>query len=176
MTNPQERASDQLTERNQLLLIAHGTLGVFMGLIFGLFLMFNVLGSVDIWPLVSIKAQVPGSSAAWRAAHVGPILNGILCIGAGLALPKIPMSLKAQRFVTSSLIFMVWANINFYVFSIFGKAHGLTGGYTERFGQANVFDAIALLPAMVAVLLTPITMIVMARAALRHRTALYEIR
>lgn len=174
MTNPQARASDQLIERNQLLMIANGSAGIIFGLIFGFFLMFNVLGVIEIWPFATFDVQVPGNESSWRAAHVGPIMNGLLCLGVGLALHRVHLSLRWHKFVVYGLIFTVWANINFYIFAVFGNARALTGGHTERFGEANIFDVIGLLPALVATLITPVCMFIVVKAALRTRKELYE--
>ena len=101
-------------------------------------------------------------------------MNGLLCIGVGLCLHRLHLSLKGHKFIVYGLIFTVWANINFYICAVFGNAHALTGGYTERFGEANMFDVAGLLPALIATLITPTCMFIVVKAALRTRRELYE--
>lgn len=155
--------------KNQLLMVGNGSLGILFGLLAGYGLIFSVLGQIEIWPFLSIDAQLPGSSGAWRAAHTGPIMNGLLCIAGAFSLSLVALSEKQEKFVTYGLVFTVWANICFYVFSIFGNAHGLTGGTTERFGAANLFDLLAFGPALVGAVITPLCMVVLARAAFSQR-------
>lgn len=151
------------------LMLGHGCLGILFGLLAGYGLIFSVLGAIEIWPFVSVDAKLPGSSGAWRAAHTGPIMNGLLCIAGAFSLSLVALTTKQEKFVAYGLIFTVWANICFYVFSIFGNAHGLTGGTTERFGAANLFDLLAFLPALVGAVVTPLCMAVLARAAFSQR-------
>lgn len=156
---------NNLTRKRALCLLGHGSTGVLLGLLFGYGLLFSVLGRIEVWPFISFDGQLPGSSSSWRAAHTGPIMNGLLCIGGAVALSLLSLGEVQQKFITRGLIFTVWANFAFYVGGIFGNARGLTGGTTEKFGEANLFDLIAFLPALLAAVITPICMVIIARAA-----------
>lgn len=171
MATAMNSSSSQPTasRRNQLLMVGNGSLGILFGLLAGYGLIFSVLGAIEIWPFISIDAKLPGSSGAWRAAHTGPMMNGLLCIAGAFSLSLVTLTEKQEKLVTYGLIFTVWANICFYVFSIFGNAHGLTGGTSERFGASNIFDLLAFLPALVGAVITPVCMFVLARAAFSQR-------
>jgi styrene-oxide isomerase len=146
------------------LLLGHGALAVLLGLFAGFGLAIHVLGEFRLWPLPGVVVALPGTARAWSAAHIGPILNGVLCLSVGLGLPHLPVSFRALRWVAWSMVAMVWGNACFYVFSILGTNRGLSVG-SERFGPGNVFDFLAYVPALVAAVAAIVTMILIARAA-----------
>ncbi len=162
-------SSDPVTRARALTMLGHGSIGIFLGLLMGYGLLFSALGRFEIWPLLSVDGQIPGSMSAWRAAHTGPIMNGLLCIAGAVAISFVPLSQGQQKFLTWGLIFTVWANFVFYLGGIFGNARSLTGGTTEKFGETNLFDLIGFLPALVAAVITPICMFMVARAAFRSK-------
>jgi len=172
MINTQNKVDYVPTARLQLFMITHGALGVLFGLVAGYALIFSVLEVIQIWPFPGIDAQLPGTTSAWRAAHTGPIMNGLLCLGMAFALSFVDLSRREQQFIAFGLVFTVYANICFYVFAIFGNSHGLTGGHTEKFGPANLFDLLAFIPALIAALVTPICIFLVARGAIRSRKRL----
>jgi len=137
---------DGQTRARALTMVGHGCIGIFLGLLMGYGLIFSVLERIEIWPFLSIDGQIPGSIGAWRAAHTGPIMNGLLCIAGAFALSVVPGG-------------------------IFGNAHSLTGGTSEKFGEANLFDLMGFLPALIAAVITPACMFIVARAAFQSRTA-----
>lgn len=167
--NPAEASLAEI-RRWQRVMIMNGALVSFFGLLAGFLLMFHVLGAIHVWPLFTIEATIPGSHSAWRAAHVGPLLNGVLCIAIALCYPLVALTPRMLRAVSIGMVYTVWANANFYACSVFGKAHALTGSGTPKLPEANLFDAVGLMPAMVATIVTPLCMLAMVQAALRrHR-------
>ena len=164
--------ADGQTRARALTMVGHGCIGIFLGLLMGYGLIFSVLERIEIWPFLSIDGQIPGSIGAWRAAHTGPTMNGLLCIAGAFALSVVPLSAGAQKFLCWGLIFTVWANFVFYVGGIFGNAHSLTGGTSEKFGEANLFDLMGFLPALIAAVITPACMLIVARAAFRSKNGL----
>jgi len=163
-------SADPMTQRRALTMLGHGSVGIFIGLLMGYGLLFSALGRFEIWPLVSMDAQIPGTMGAWRAAHTGPIMNGLLCIAGAVAISSVPLSQGQQKFITWGLIFTVWANFLFYLGGIFGNARSLTGGTTDKFGETNVFDLIGFFPALLAAVITPVCMFMLARAAFRAKS------
>jgi len=164
--------SDPVTRGRALTMVGHGSIGILLGLLMGYGLIFSVLERIEIWPFLSVDAQIPGRMGAWRAAHTGPIMNGLLCIAGAVAISFVPLSSGQQKFITWGLVFTVWANFAFYVGGIFGNAHSLTGGTSEKFGEANLFDLIGFLPALVGAVITPACMFVVARAAFKAKPSL----
>ena len=162
--------ADPITRRRALTMLGHGAVGILIGLLMGYGLLFSALERFEIWPLLSIDGQIPGSMGAWRAAHTGPIMNGLLCIAGAVAINSVPLSQGQQKFLTWGLIFTVWANFAFYLGGIFGNARSLTGGTTEKFGETNLFDLIGFFPALLAAVITPACMFMVARAAFRAKT------
>ena len=69
------------TDRLAYLVIGHGMIVLFIGLLAGVMLIFSLLNAVTLWPLPAWEVTVPGSTRGWQAAHVGGILNGVMIAG-----------------------------------------------------------------------------------------------
>ena len=157
---------DSSITRGQGLLLGHAGLVAVVGLVAGYFLMFSVLGRIELWPLFVSEATVPGELRAWRAAHVGCLMNALLCGFGAMALHLVAEGM-ARSFVVYGLIATAWANTAFYVFGIFGRTHALSGYDVPGLGQGNVFDILGFVPAGLASGVTIACMIVIARGAFR---------
>lgn len=151
----------------QRLVIFHGSIVIIVGLCIGFLLTFKLLGRAQLWPLPGFAIDLPGTPGAWTAAHIGPIFNGLLAYGGAWVLSVVPLKPGELRFAAYGLVATVWANLAFYVFSIFGKARGLTGGGTTPYGDANVFDFLAYVPAALIALVTIAVVALLARSAWR---------
>jgi hypothetical protein len=157
---------DSSITRHQGLLFGHAGLVAVVGLVSGFFLMFSVLGRIELWPLFASETTVPGEVRAWRAAHVGGLMNALLCGLGAMALPFVAAG-RARVFVVYGLIVTAWANTAFYLFGVFGRTHGLSGYDVPGLGQGNAFDLFAFLPAALASGVTIACMIVIANGAFR---------
>ena len=68
-----------LESRYRAQLTQHGLLASLTGMLGGMGFLFNILQFIEILPLIpKIDKKVPGTEPAWRAAHTGPIMNGML--------------------------------------------------------------------------------------------------
>jgi len=153
---------DIRTQSLQRTMQGHAALGVLVGLIGGWLFAFAQLQEVNVWPLFAFDVNMPGDKHGWAEAHVGPILNGLLCAFGASILPR--MSGTQRTVIAYSLIATVWGNTIFYFCVPFGNVHCLTGGYAKAFGvHGNVFDAIGY---VVAVLVAPLTMASMVMIAI----------
>ena len=140
-------------KRLQLRGLQHCLIVIFLGLMAGIALTYSALSEVVIWPFFSMPYEMPGDVALWRSAHVGPLLNGALAIVLLLALSLVDADLMSARRITCSLIFMVWANTVFYLIRIWGTNRGLALD-SVRYGEGNMFDGIAMLPALIAIFIS----------------------
>jgi hypothetical protein len=101
-----------LAARHRSLLALHGAAGVLVGLLGGLAFLFNILRFIEIFPFVPrIQKQVPGTEAAWRAAHTGPIMNGMLAMGVSASGSMIELTPRAQRSLVAAMIVTLWGNV-----------------------------------------------------------------
>ncbi|MEC8427120.1 MAG: hypothetical protein VXZ35_01745 [Pseudomonadota bacterium] len=138
-------------KRQQLRAIIHGSLGIIVGLFSGVALTYSAVAEVSLWPLYTTDWQMPGDAALWRAAHSGSLMNGIMCIALTQALNLVNADGKSAAHICNALILMVWGNIIFYIARIWGTTRGLALK-SEQYGEGNLFDAVALFPALVAML------------------------
>jgi hypothetical protein len=157
-----------LAPRHRSLLVLHGAAGVLVGLLGGMAFVFNILRFIEIFPLVPrIQKQVPGTEAAWRAAHTGPIMNGMLAMGIGASGSMIELTPRAQRGLVAALIVTLWGNVFGYNAAAIGGERGLSphGGRLNNLAYFSFFAAA--ISALVAVPL----MIVGVRRHRRGETA-----
>ena len=89
--------------RHQGLLFGHAGLVAVVGLVSGFFLGFSVLGRIELWPLFTSEVAIPGEVRAWRAAHVGCLMNALLCGFGAVALPFVAAG-GARVFVVYGLV------------------------------------------------------------------------
>ena len=154
-----------LAPQHRSLLALHGAAGVLVGLLGGLGFLFNILRFIEIFPFVPrIQKQVPGTEAAWRAAHTGPIMNGVLAIGVGASGSMIELSPRVQRRLVAAVILMVWGNVVGYNAAAMGGERGLT----PRGGPLNNVAYFSFLTAGISALVAVPLMIIGLR---RHRRA-----
>ena len=137
----------------QYLGILHGAITIFLGLLGGIGLTFAAIGEVSVWPFFSTELRIPGEISLWRAAHTGPILNGVLCMVFSLCLSFIASKVQNVRNVVYAMIFTCWCNSIFYFFRIFSVNRGLSME-TELFGRGGFMDFISYIPALLAIPVT----------------------
>lgn len=160
MTDP---AATALAPRYRSLLALHGASAVLAGLLGGLGFLFNILRFIEVFPFVPrIHKQIPGTEAAWRAAHTGPIMNGMLAIGVSATGAMIELSPRAQRGLVATLLVTLWGNVIGYNAAAVGGERGLT----PRGGRLNNVAYVCFLTAAASVLVSVPLMIVGIR---RHR-------
>jgi styrene-oxide isomerase len=148
----------------QFLGIFHGVITIFFGLIAGMGLTFAVIGEVSVWPFFASKLTIPGEVSLWRAAHTGPIMNGVLCIAFSLSLSLFSNQTKYSRMIVYAMIFTCWGNSSFYFFRIFGVNRGLSM-VTEKYGQGGFIDFISYIPALLAIPITIFASLLLAKMA-----------
>jgi hypothetical protein len=155
-----------ITERYQALMIGHGAIVMFFGLISGFFFAFNLVGEITLWPIPgTFDVHIPGDPERWRAAHTGNITNALMIIAAGLCLPRLQLSRGAERFVAWGLILTVWGNLGFYFISAFGApGRGLTMG-ANKFGGGDFWSQLNFLIAYPGAFIAPVALLLIARGA-----------
>jgi hypothetical protein len=156
-----------MTKRYQALMIGHGALVLLVGLLMGFGFIFSLIGEISLWPIPGHWAiPMPGDERAWRAAHIGNILNGVMAMAGGLCLPYARLKEGTEKFVAWSFVIAVWGNAGFYFFSALGATgRGLTFG-ANRFGGGDVLSILNFLVAYPGAVLLPIAVFLLARGAL----------
>ncbi len=152
-------------DRLQRLMLAHGMLVVFVAMLAGFMLMFSLLGGFEVWPGTVLEFAVYGTAEGWVRAHSGGAMNGLLVIAIALALPKLELSAKLERFVVWGFVYVAWS---FTVFYWFGNAAGnraLTLG-DNALGPSDVFGIIGFLPALPSVVIVLVLLGIGVRAVL----------
>lgn len=143
-------ASTGLAPKVRSTLALHGALGILAGLLGGVVYLFNILGFVEIFPLVPrLDVKMPGSEAAWRGVHTGTIMNGLLAIAVAAIGPLIHLGARAQRILLVTIVITVWGNTIGYFTAAVGGERGLAVGG----GLGNMVAYIGFLLAALAILI-----------------------
>jgi len=153
-------------DRYRSLMIGHGAIVLFFGLLAGFSFAFALLGEVTLWPLPgSLRFTWAADPDRWRAAHTGNILNGLMIIAAALSLPHLRLSERAMKFVAWGLILTVWGNLGFYFLSAFGASgRGLSMG-PNPFGGGDLLSQLNFLVAYPGAFIAPVALLLIARGA-----------
>ena len=151
-------------ERLSYLVIGHGMVVLFIGLLAGFMLVFSLLGSVSLWPLPAWEVEIPGSTRGWSAAHVGGILNGVMIGAAAMLMRYLALSERRAFWVGWSMIITGWANTVFYWAGNFSANRGLSMTDTP-FGEADAWGMLAFLGGGSGMFLTLLAVAILAIAA-----------
>jgi len=152
------------TDRLAYLVIGHGMIVLFIGLLAGVMLIFSLLNAVTLWPLPAWEVTVPGSTRGWQAAHVGGILNGVMIAGVALLMGRLGLEGRAAGWVGWGMIVMGWGNTLFYWAGNLSANRGLSVSATP-FGEGDLAGALAFLGGGVAMVFTFLAVGILARSA-----------
>ncbi len=130
----------------QYRMAGHGILMIFSTLLFDVFLWMNLVGGFEIVPGYILEFKVPGTPEGWAKAHAGPALNGMMVIAVAFVLPYLQFAERSAKILGYIVVLDGWSNVGFYFFSNFTPNRGLSFG-DNRFGESDVFSALALGPA-----------------------------
>jgi len=138
--------------RLQKIMIGHGLLVMLMGMLAGFMLIFKLIGGLEIWPGYILPIPAYGTEAGWVRAHSGGIMNGIMVIVIGLALPHIPLSDFNQKLTAWGFVFIAWAFTLFYWLGNAAENRALSLG-DNPLGETDVFGVVGVAPGLIAVFL-----------------------
>jgi len=160
-------SSDQANlKRVQSLLIGHGALVILVALAAGIMLGFFLVDGIRLWPILDLNVDIPGSERGWKAAHTGGIMNGLMIIVVAIGLSRIQLSAKQVSLVYWIFVCTAWGNTVFYWFGNMASNRGLSVTAT-RFGEGDVYGAIAYLVVTPVMVLTVIGCWILMREGFR---------
>lgn len=150
-------------ERLQRIMIAHGMLVVFSGVLAGFMLMSRLVGGWEVWPGHIVNFSVFGSTEGWVRAHTGCVANGLLVLAAAFALPKFNVTPGRMKFMVYGYIYAAWSFVWFYWVGNAAANHGLTFG-ASPLGEASLIGVIAAIPGVPSLILSPVLLVMTAMA------------
>ncbi len=155
-----------LTSQKQIQssLIGHGALVIFISLLAGFMLTFDMLNGIKIWPLFDVSIDIPGTIRGWRIAHSGGLLNGIMIMVIALCITRIKLSASSLKFIYWSFLLTGWGNTIFYWAANLSMNRGLSVGDTS-YGSGDFFGAVAYISGASVMLLTVIATLIIAKSA-----------
>lgn len=157
--------------RGRLRLLQHGAIIAVIGLVSGFGMVFAILQAYSVWPVTfSSTAPIIGSEHGWRIAHVAGVMNGLMMMIAGLALPHLAASRRAIAWIVGSMIYTGWGNTIFFHCANVSSNRGLSAGVT-RLGPADLAGTLGYLIGASTIPFTILALVLIAQAARRQRLA-----
>jgi hypothetical protein len=156
--------TDRLAMRR--VMAGHGVLMIFAALVGGLGLWMFLLGGFELFPGHIWSFQLPGTEAGWQRAHIGPVMNGLMVIAIGFALPLLDFNEKTSRLLGWIIVLDGWSNVGFYFFGNLATNRGLAFG-ASRLGPSDIFSVLALAPAYLFGVLAMIALAMIGLRALK---------
>lgn len=155
-------------ERLQRIMIGHGLLVILTAMLAGFMLMFLLIGGIEIWPGHILPVHVYGSSAGWVRAHSGGTMNGLLVVVVALALPKLNLSERLQKWTAYGFIYVAWSFTLFYWLGNAAGNRGLTLG-DSQLGPTDLISVLAFLPGLPSVVIVVVLLAIGAKSVLSAR-------
>lgn len=155
-------------ERLQRIMIGHGLLVILTAMLAGFMLMFLLIGGIEIWPGHILPVHVYGSSAGWVRAHSGGTMNGLLVVVVALALPKLNLSERLQKWTAYGFIYVAWSFTLFYWLGNAAGNRGLTLG-DSQLGHTDLISVLAFLPGLPSVVIVVVLLAIGAKSVLSAR-------
>jgi hypothetical protein len=154
--------ADKWNER----LIYHAVIGMTVGLVAGVLYIFALTNGFIIAGAIGLEFQLPGRVEAWRAAHVGSLMNGLLVLAFAFVISRLSMSAAERSLVGKAALITIYGNIAFYVFAILAPNRGLSAGGNLH-GPGNLMGFLSFTGGVVAMIAVFVAVYVMGKAA--HR-------
>lgn len=149
-------------------MIGHGLLVILTAMLAGFMLMFLLIGGIEIWPGHILPVHVYGSSAGWVRAHSGGTMNGLLVVVVALALPKLNLSERLQKWTAYGFIYVAWSFTLFYWLGNAAGNRGLTLG-DSQLGHTDLISVLAFLPGLPSVVIVVVLLAIGAKSVLSAR-------
>ncbi len=156
-------------EKLQRIMLGHGMLVVLVAMMAGFMLMFSLLGGFEIWPGRTLEFAVYGTAEGWVRAHSGGAMNGLLVIAMALALPKLNLSERMQKWTAYGFVYVAWSFTLFYWFGNAAGNRALSIG-DNVFGASDIFGVLGFLPGLPSVVIVVVLLAVAAKAVLSDRS------
>jgi hypothetical protein len=152
-------------ERLQRIMIGNGLLVVLAAMFAGFMLMFQLIGGFEYWPGHLLPLHIYGTSAGWVRAHSGGTMNGLLVIVMALAMPKLNLSERLQRWTAYGFIYVAWSFTLFYWLGNAAGNRGLTLG-DSQLGKSDLISVLAFLPGLPSVVIVVVLLAIAAKSIL----------
>lgn len=147
-------------------MIGHGALILLVAMVAGFGLLVSLLGGIELWPGTITPLALGGDGEAWRRAHLGGLLNGLLLLGFALAVPVLRFSPGPARQLCWMMIGAGWANTLFYWAALIAPNRALSFA-ANRFGESSRAGIIGLAPALLFAIISMIATGLVVRQAFR---------
>ena len=156
-------------EQLQKIMIGNGLLVILCAMLAGFMLMFQLIGGLEFWPGHILPLHIYGTSAGWVRAHSGGTMNGLLVIVIALALPKLNLSERLQKWTAYGFIYVAWSFTVFYWLGNAAGNRGLTLG-DSQLGKTDVISVLAFVPGLPSVIIVVVLLGIGAKSILTSRT------
>ena len=113
-------------EQLQKIMIGNGLLVILIAMLAGFMLMFKLIGGLEYWPGHILPLPIYGTTDGWVRAHSGGTMNGLLVVVIALALPKLNLNERLQKWTAYGFMYVAWSFTLFYWLGNAAGNRGLT--------------------------------------------------
>ena len=133
-----------LTKKQRATMSFHGMLVIIIGATAGFAWLISIAGYLQFWPLPALDFTVPDEREAWRNAHMGPIVHGMLIILIASISSLLLLTKKESVIMVISSLVEVWGNVIGFQTAPFTSNRGLTptGPFIDALSYGTFYIAV----------------------------------
>ena len=133
-----------LTKKQKATMSFHAFLVIIIGSTAGFAWLISLADYLQLWPLPPMEISVPDEKEAWRNAHMGPIVHGMLMILIASISSFLKLTSKESRVMVVAAIIEVWGNAFGFQTAPFTTNRGLTptGPFIDVFSYGTFYIAV----------------------------------
>lgn len=115
-----------LSKKQRATMSFHAFLVIIIGATAGFAWLISLAGYLQFWPLPPMDISVPDEREAWRNAHMGPIVHGMLIVLIASISSFLTLTKKESVIMVIASIVEVWGNAIGFQTAPFTSNRGLT--------------------------------------------------
>ena len=133
-----------LTKKQRATMSFHSILVITIGATAGFAWLISLAGYLQFWPLPAMDISVPDEREAWRNAHMGPIVHGMLMILIASISSLLLLTKKESVVMVVASLIEVWGNAIGFQTAPFTSNRGLTptGPFIDALSYGTFYAAV----------------------------------
>lgn len=133
-----------LTKKQRATMSFHALLVIIIGATAGFAWLISIAGYLQFWPLPAMDISVPDQREAWRNAHMGPIVHGMLIVLIAAISSLLRLTKKESVIMVIASLIEVWGNALGFQTAPFTTNRGLTptGPFIDAFSYGTFYAAV----------------------------------
>ena len=133
-----------LSKKQRATMGFHAMLVIIIGATAGFAWLISLAGYLQFWPLPALDITVPDEREAWRNAHMGPIIHGMLVALIASMSSLLRLTKKESSIMVIASLIEIWGNVSGFQSAPFTTDRGLTptGPFIDAFSYGTFYIAV----------------------------------